>query len=148
MSHEALHQSTAHQPSTRLLKCASAETWPPCAFQYSTYAWGMDELQPLSKHGKNSFAGMGATIVDSLSTLWMMGLTDEFANATEWVRQDLRFPLNQACCPPTRSAYDQGVSIWQATRRFVRTKQGYRRRSPKTCPPGIRFPVIMLAAST
>jgi len=43
----------------------------------------------------DSFAGMGATIVDSLSTLWIMGMKEEFANATEWVQRDLRFPLTQ-----------------------------------------------------
>ena len=68
--------------------------------QYSTYAWGMDELQPLSKRGKNSFAGMGATIVDSLSTLWIMDMKEEFANATAWVQRDLHFPLTQVRCLP------------------------------------------------
>lgn len=40
---------------------------------YEQYAWGHDELCPLSKSGKNSFGGLGATIVDSLDTLHMMG---------------------------------------------------------------------------
>jgi mannosyl-oligosaccharide alpha-1,2-mannosidase len=34
---------------------------------------------------------MGATIVDSLSTLWIMGLHSEFAKATEWVVTNLTF---------------------------------------------------------
>lgn len=40
---------------------------------YEQYAWGHDELCPLTKSGKNSFGGLGATIVDSLDTLHMMG---------------------------------------------------------------------------
>ena len=37
---------------------------------YTQYAWGYDELLPLSKTGENSFCGLGATIIDSLDTLW------------------------------------------------------------------------------
>lgn len=40
---------------------------------YEDYAWGWDELRPLSKNGTNNFGGLGATIVDSLDTLKMMG---------------------------------------------------------------------------
>ena len=40
---------------------------------YEQHAWGHDELCPVSKKGKNSFGGLGATIVDSLDTLHMMG---------------------------------------------------------------------------
>jgi hypothetical protein len=71
--------------------------------QYTTYAWGMDELQPISRRGKNSFAGMGATIVDSLSTLWIMGMKQEFANGTDWVRTELKYPLTRVRCRPLRA---------------------------------------------
>ena len=84
------------------------------ALQYSTYAWGMDELQPVSKRGKNSFAGMGATIVDSLSTLWIMGMKEEFANATEWVQRELKFPLTQVCCVPHAMCRCQATELCQA----------------------------------
>ncbi|XBI58196.1 hypothetical protein VPH35_039452 [Triticum aestivum] len=52
---------------------------------YVKYAWGMDELQPQSKNGVNSFGGLGATLVDSLDTLYIMGLRDEFQKAREVV---------------------------------------------------------------
>lgn len=45
---------------------------------YSTYSFGMDELQPIAKRGKNLFAGLGATIIDSLDTLYIMGMMDEY----------------------------------------------------------------------
>lgn len=38
-----------------------------------SYAFGFDELKPLSRNGKNSFEHLGATIVDALDTLWIMG---------------------------------------------------------------------------
>ncbi|KAL4436084.1 hypothetical protein ABPG77_005532 [Micractinium sp. CCAP 211/92] len=59
---------------------------------YEQYAWGHDELCPLTKSGKNSFGGLGATIVDSLDTLHMMGLKEEYERAAEWVRTSM--PVN------------------------------------------------------
>lgn len=59
---------------------------------YEQYAWGHDELCPLTKTGKNSFGGLGATMVDSLDTLHMMGLKDEYERAAEWVRSSM--PVN------------------------------------------------------
>ena len=45
---------------------------------YETYAWGMDELTPLTKGGNDAFGGLGATLIDSLDTLHMMGLYSDF----------------------------------------------------------------------
>jgi mannosyl-oligosaccharide alpha-1,2-mannosidase len=39
--------------------------------------------QPQSKNGINSFGGLGATVVDSLDTLYIMGLKEEFKKARE-----------------------------------------------------------------
>lgn len=58
---------------------------------YRKYAWGKDELQPLSKKGRDSFGGMGMTILDSLSTMWLMGLDAEFEEAAVFVERDLDF---------------------------------------------------------
>ncbi|TDZ66084.1 Mannosyl-oligosaccharide 1,2-alpha-mannosidase IA [Colletotrichum trifolii] len=53
---------------------------------YARHAWGYDELQPLSLRGKNRHNGWGVTIVDSLDTLWLMGMYDDFNNAVQYVR--------------------------------------------------------------
>lgn len=45
---------------------------------YRQQAWLWDELQPVSGGGKNTFGGWGATLVDALDTLWIMGLHDDF----------------------------------------------------------------------
>lgn len=55
---------------------------------YSRYAWGKDELMPTSRTGTNSY-GLGVTIIDSLDTMWLMELTEEFAKAREWVANSL-----------------------------------------------------------
>lgn len=59
------------------------------------YAWTHNELKPVSKTGmsQNIFgnAKTGATIIDSLDTLYLMGLTDEFEKAKSWVFNEFEF---------------------------------------------------------
>ncbi|KAK4761073.1 hypothetical protein SAY87_005966 [Trapa incisa] len=61
---------------------------------YEKYAWGQDELQPQTKSGVNSFGGLGATLIDSLDTLYIMGLEEQFQKAREWVANSLDFNKN------------------------------------------------------
>ncbi|CAL1386776.1 unnamed protein product [Linum trigynum] len=58
---------------------------------YEKYAWGHDELQPQTKDGVDSFGGLGATLIDSLDTLYIMGLDEQFQRAREWVATSLDF---------------------------------------------------------
>lgn len=58
---------------------------------YKTYAWGYDEVKPMSHVGTNPWGGMGVTLVDSLDTLWIMGMKEEFAEARDWVKNSLTF---------------------------------------------------------
>lgn len=59
--------------------------------KYVAFAWGRDELKPLSRTGSDNWGGMGVTLVDSLDTLWIMGMKEEFEAAKEWVRNELTF---------------------------------------------------------
>lgn len=56
---------------------------------YKTFAWGKNELRPISKrpHSAGIFGSseMGATIIDALDTLYLMGLKDEFEEGRNWV---------------------------------------------------------------
>lgn len=45
---------------------------------YRTHAWAQDELKPITGIGLKTFGGWGATLVDSLDTLWIMGMKEEF----------------------------------------------------------------------
>uniref|UniRef100_A0A1J3DR71 alpha-1,2-Mannosidase n=2 Tax=Noccaea caerulescens TaxID=107243 RepID=A0A1J3DR71_NOCCA len=58
---------------------------------YEKYAWGQDELQPQTKDGVDSFGGLGATMIDALDTLYIMGLDEQFQKAREWVASSLDF---------------------------------------------------------
>ncbi|KAI0542328.1 family 47 glycosyl hydrolase [Xylaria digitata] len=48
---------------------------------YKRYAWMSDELAPISGSSKDIFGGWAATLVDSLDSLWIMNLKDDFYNA-------------------------------------------------------------------
>ncbi|KAF7535513.1 hypothetical protein G7Z17_g13196 [Cylindrodendrum hubeiense] len=52
---------------------------------YQKFAWMRDELEPLAATGKDNFGGWAATLVDSLDTLWIMGLKKEFHEAAQAV---------------------------------------------------------------
>lgn len=45
---------------------------------YKKNAWLQDEVAPLSGRSNNGFGGWGATLIDSLDTLYIMGLQKEF----------------------------------------------------------------------
>ncbi|KAL8289266.1 hypothetical protein RB600_004616 [Gaeumannomyces tritici] len=48
---------------------------------YRKYAWGHDELEPVTKGFRDPFCGWAATLVDSMDTLWIMGMKEEFEDA-------------------------------------------------------------------
>jgi len=68
---------------TRLakVKAEAARAWKG----YHKYALGHDELSPVTKKFRDPFCGWAATLVDSLDTLWIMGMKDEFEEALEIV---------------------------------------------------------------
>ena len=57
---------------------------------YKSYAWGHDELRPISKTYSEWFM-LGLTIVDSLDTLWLMNMMEEYKEARDWVANELIF---------------------------------------------------------
>ncbi|XP_012276680.1 mannosyl-oligosaccharide 1,2-alpha-mannosidase IA isoform X1 [Orussus abietinus] len=65
---------------------------------YVRYAWGKNELRPISKRGHSASifgsSNMGATIVDGLDTLYIMGLHDEFKQGRDWIAENLDFDIN------------------------------------------------------
>ncbi|CAG8491029.1 16214_t:CDS:2 [Cetraspora pellucida] len=62
---------------------------------YVRDAWGNDEYHPISHRGSNlSRSGIGFTIVDSLDTLLLMELKDEYEYARNWVANSLDFSID------------------------------------------------------
>lgn len=62
---------------------------------YKLYAWGKNELRPLSKraHTGSIFGAydIGATIVDGLDTLYIMDLKQEYQEGRDWVAEKFSF---------------------------------------------------------
>ncbi|XP_039287462.1 endoplasmic reticulum mannosyl-oligosaccharide 1,2-alpha-mannosidase isoform X2 [Nilaparvata lugens] len=57
---------------------------------YRKFAWGHDHLKPVSGSFKDWFH-LGLSITDSLDTIYIMGLKEEFEEAKGWVRDSLKF---------------------------------------------------------
>ena len=51
---------------------------------YKKYAWGADEIKPISKEPRN-WMNLSLTIVDSIDTLWIMDLKEEYEDAREFI---------------------------------------------------------------
>jgi len=79
---------------------------------YVKYAWGQNELKPLSKEGHSAGifgqSALGATIIDGADTLYIMGLHDEYKMAREWIAHSFDF----------KSA-STDVSVFEINIRFV-----------------------------
>ncbi|XP_030894217.1 mannosyl-oligosaccharide 1,2-alpha-mannosidase IB [Leptonychotes weddellii] len=78
---------------------------------YRIYGWGHNELRPIARkgHSTNIFGSsqMGATIVDALDTLYIMGLHDEFRDGQKWIEDTLDFSVNSE------------VSVFEVNIRFI-----------------------------
>ncbi|KAF9950663.1 hypothetical protein BGZ72_007742 [Mortierella alpina] len=61
---------------------------------YKEHAWGHDEVRPVAGGYRDAFNGWGATMVDSLDTLVIMGFNDEFDEALEWVKTSFDMKKN------------------------------------------------------
>ena len=57
---------------------------------YKTYAYGHDELHPIQKDFSEWFV-LGLTLIDSLDTMWLMNLKEEYKEARDWVDKNLHF---------------------------------------------------------
>ena len=60
---------------------------------YKEYAWGEDECRPISKRSSSWF-NLGLTIVDSLDTIYIMNLNEQFDEARLWVDTKLSFDVD------------------------------------------------------
>ena len=83
---------------------AFAKSWDA----YRRRAWMWDELAPVSGGHKNTLGGLGATLVDALDTLWIMGLKAEFAEAVGAVAE-LDF----------MSTRDASLNLFETTIRYL-----------------------------
>ncbi|CAG8458925.1 395_t:CDS:10 [Ambispora leptoticha] len=76
---------------------------------YVRDAWGYDEYHPISRSGSNltDLGGIGYTIIDSLDTMIIMNLYEEYIQARDWVANKLDFNI------------DAEVSLFETTIRVL-----------------------------
>lgn len=99
---------------------------------YKLYAWGKNELKPITKraHTGSIFGAyeLGATIVDSLDTLYVMGMKQEFNEARDWIarkftldnvvsRSEVRKMAKPLLTGSTQQSAD--ISVFETNIRFV-----------------------------
>ncbi|KAL8308870.1 hypothetical protein RB597_000088 [Gaeumannomyces tritici] len=100
---EALHAQMAEARLTAV-RAAIKKSWD----SYAREAWGLDELRPLDGGGRDTFGGYGATLVDSLDTLWIAGLRAEFADAAR-----------EACRIDFTATSSTSLNVFETTIRFL-----------------------------
>jgi hypothetical protein len=76
------------QDRANAVKAAMQHAWKG----YEKCAMGMDEISPRTCRGNSRWQGLAVTLVDSLDTLYVMGLHEEFDRAVEYVQTKLQFP--------------------------------------------------------
>lgn len=79
--------------STNSRQKAAVEAFKHAWKGYKEFAWGHDNLKPMSM-GSHDWFGLGLTIVDSLDTLYIMDLQEEFEEARNWIEMYLKFDKN------------------------------------------------------
>lgn len=84
---------------------------------YRQHAFGHDELKPESGSFSDNWGGVAMTLVDSLDTLYLMGMTREFEEACDWVRavggSDSQVEANLAF------RVEQDISVFEYTIRLL-----------------------------
>jgi len=89
-------------PRQEEVKAAFAHAWKG----YRKYAYGHDHLRPISATYQDWFE-LSLTLVDSLDTLYIMQMHDEFEEAKKWVKDGLRFDR------------DKDVNVFEVTIRVL-----------------------------
>lgn len=74
----------------KVVQASFAHAW----HGYKGKAWMTDELSPISGGAATTFGGWAATLVDSLDSLWLMGMLDDFEEAVHEVR-NINFNLTE-----------------------------------------------------
>ncbi|KAI0148078.1 glycoside hydrolase family 47 protein [Hypoxylon sp. NC0597] len=74
---ESEKDATIRRKRQETVKKAFTRCWE----SYKAKAFMSDELAPISGESKDTFGGWGATLVDSLDTLWIMSMREEFEEA-------------------------------------------------------------------
>ncbi|KAI0083757.1 seven-hairpin glycosidase [Irpex rosettiformis] len=85
---------------------------------YEEYAAPKDELHPISNDGVDNFNGWGVTMFDSLSTMLLMELHDEFTRALPLIQRQ-NFSMKQQHAPPGRKPPPAYAPFFETVIRYL-----------------------------
>jgi len=66
---------------------------------------GLNELQPLNKHGVDGLGGLGAIVIDALDIDMIMGLSNISKDTRSWIKKELFMRLNEKGQVATLNSY-------------------------------------------
>lgn len=101
-------ESAASRKTRESRQAAVKEAFTHAWNGYKKYAWGRDEVAPISGLYRTSFGGWGATLVDTMDTLWIMDLKDDFEQCVEAVKQ-IDFTTND----------EETLNVFETTIRYL-----------------------------
>lgn len=73
----------AWEPKRQAIRSMFQEAWSV----YKKHAFGCDEVLPISMKCGNKFGNIGTTVIDSLDSLILFGLEDEFEQGVAWIAE-------------------------------------------------------------
>lgn len=76
---------------------------------YKQYAWGCDDVHPLSRRGSNGYH-MGLTLIDALDTIILMELEDEYKACRAWIVDNIT---------PENLKHNVEVNVFEVTIRVI-----------------------------
>mmetsp|Transcript_14477 Transcript_14477/g.48496 ORF Transcript_14477/g.48496 Transcript_14477/m.48496 type:complete len:462 (+) Transcript_14477:1012-2397(+) len=96
--------------------CRTTQRLPELPFDlsllgYRDMAWGEDSVLPIAGRGTHSGFGCAVTMVDSLDTLWLVGLHAEFKEAVDYI--------SQKSFGEKLSKISAGASVFESTIRIL-----------------------------
>ena len=97
-------QKKVTQSRREAVKEAFTHSW----VGYKNHAWLKDELTPITGKSKNTFGGWAATLVDSLDSLWILGMKDDFELAVGAI-EDIDFTTTDT----------RDINVFETTIRYL-----------------------------
>ncbi|KIW45193.1 uncharacterized protein PV06_03596 [Exophiala oligosperma] len=101
---ESLDEKKTRETRLGVVRDAFIHAWNG----YKKHAWGADEVGPISGTARMSFGGWGATLVDTMDTLWIMDLKEDFEQCVEAVKK-IDFTTSQ----------EEMINVFETTIRYL-----------------------------
>jgi len=87
--------SLNHTPENRKYKEKAREMFEHAYYGYMEHAYPEDELKPLSCRGHSTWGNVSLTLIDSLDSLVVLGMHEEYEEGVNKILQNTNFSINK-----------------------------------------------------